>query len=92
MLNINKSVAHANNRWKKWEKIIYLADTGCQAQATSLLNCIRRIKSAYGYQNAELKRFACLRPYLTDVMFSNARSASLPETQDPRLYVITRGS
>jgi len=43
----------------------------------SLLNHIRRAKSAYGYQNTELKRLAFLRLHLTDAMFSKARFASL---------------
>jgi len=46
-------------------------------RTASLLNCIRRAMFAYGYQNAELKRLVFLRPYLTDTMFSNARSTSL---------------
>ena len=44
---------------------------------TYLLNCIRRAKSASGYQKEDLEKLTFLRPYLTDAIFSNARSASL---------------
>ena len=43
----------------------------------SLLNSIRRVKSVFGYQSAELIRLAFLRPCFTDATFSNAKSASL---------------
>ena len=43
----------------------------------SLLNHIRRAKSASECQNAELKRLTFLRLHLPDAIFSNARSASL---------------
>jgi len=68
---------------KKAEKVICPADTGREAQARSLLNSIRCVKSASGYQSAELMRLAFLRPYLTDVTFSNAKSASLLRDMRP---------
>ena len=53
---------------KEAEKIICPTDIGCESQAASILNYIRRAKSASGYQNAELKRLAFRRPYLIDAM------------------------
>ena len=50
---------------------------------SSLLNRIRRTKSASGYQRAELTRLVFLRPYIADAMFNNARSAYL--LRDTRL-------
>jgi len=50
---------------KEAEKIICPTDIVCETQAMSILDCIRRAKSASGYQNAELKRLAFRRPYLT---------------------------
>ena len=43
----------------------------------SLLDCVKRVKSASGYQNIKLEKLAFLRLYLTYAMISNARSASL---------------
>jgi len=57
----------------------------------SLLNCVRCIKSASGYQNIELKTLMFLRSCLTDAMFSNARSMSLfRDTRSVSLYQIAR--
>ena len=58
----------------------------------SLLNCIRRAKFMSGYQNAELKRLAFLGLHLPDVMFSNARSASLLIDTKLHLYNRTQDS
>ena len=58
---------------------------------TSLLNHIRRAKSASEYQNAELKRLAFLRLHLPDTMFSNARSVPLLRDMRPA-YSIMRDS
>jgi len=77
MLNVNIGVAHVDNKWKRLEKPSVQRIQDARLRPAPLLNCIRRAKSMYGYQNTELKRLAFLRPYLTDVMFSNARSASL---------------
>ena len=56
---------------------------GVRLKPVSLLNCIRREKSASGYQNAELMRFVFLRFNLADMMFSNARSAYLLRDMRP---------
>jgi len=68
---------------KKAGKIIVQQIQDVMLRPASFLNCIRRAKSASGYQNAELKRLAFLRPYFTDAMFSNARSVSF--LRDTRL-------
>jgi len=77
MLNVDKGVMHVNNGWKILEKTIYPADIGREAQARVSSDSIRRVKSTSRYQNAELMRHVFLRPYLTDVTFSNARFAFL---------------
>jgi len=43
----------------------------------SLLSCVRRVKSAFGDQNARLKKLVFLKPYLLNASFSDARSVSL---------------
>ena len=72
MLNVEKGVTHVDNRWKKLEKPSVQQIQDARFMPDSLLNRIRRAKSASGYQNVELKRLAFLRLHLTDVMFSNA--------------------
>ena len=51
----------------------------------SLLNSIRRVKSASRYQSAKLTRLAFLRSYLADVMFNNARSAVSSQRYETRV-------
>jgi len=77
MLNIDKDIVHVDNRWKKLEKSSVQQIQDAKLRPASLLNCIRCVKSTSGYQNAELKRLAFFRLYLTDTMFSNTRSVSL---------------
>jgi len=64
--------------WKNYLSSRYrrqIQDT--RLNPASLLNCIRRAKSASGCQNAELMKLTFLRPYLADATFSNARFTSL---------------
>ena len=77
MLNVDKDITHVDNRWKKLEKPSVQQIQDARLKPSSLLNSIRHVKSASGYQSAELTRLAFLRPYLTDAMFSNTRFASL---------------
>ena len=58
-------------------KAIFQQIQDARFNPASLLNNTRRVKSASGYQSAELTRLAFLRPYLIDAIFNNARSASL---------------
>ena len=68
MLNIDKGVAHVNNRWKMLEKPSIQQIQDAKFNPASLLNNIRRVKSASGYQSTEFTRLVFLSPYLTDVM------------------------
>ena len=77
MLNVDKGIVHDDNRWKKLKKSSVQQILDARLRPACLLNCVRCVKFASGYQNVELKKLAFLRPYLTDAMFSNARSASL---------------
>ena len=77
MLNIDKGITYVDNRCKKLEKPSIQQIQDARLMPASLLNSIRCVKSASGYQNTELKRLAFLRLHLTDAMFSNARSVSL---------------
>ena len=77
MLNVDKGIAHVDNRCKKLKKPSIQQIQDARLIPASLLNRIRRAKSASKYQNTELKRLIFLRPYLTHAMFSNVRSVSL---------------
>jgi len=76
MLNIDKGVAHVDNKCKKLEKLSVQQIQDAWPMPASLLNCFRRAKSVSRYQNTELKRLTFLRLHLTDIMFSKAKSAS----------------
>ena len=49
------------------------------------------MKSASGYQNAELEKLVFLRPYLKDAKISNARSASLVRDTTPASLLQNEG-
>ena len=76
-MNVDKGDTNVDNRCKKLEKLFVQQIRDARLIPASLLNRIRRVKSASGYQNGELKRLAFLRLHLTDAMFSNARFMSL---------------
>ena len=87
MLNIDKGVTHVDNRWKKLGKSSVYQIQDARFRPASLLNYIRRARSASGYQNAKLMKSAFLEFYLRDTMFNNARSASfLKDTRPASLY------
>ena len=69
------NVAHVDNRWKKLVKPSVQQIQDARLKPASLLNNIRRVKSASGYQSTELMMLAFLRSYLTGATFSNAKSA-----------------
>ena len=92
MLNVDKGVAHVDNRCKKLEKLFVQQIQDVKLRLASLLNRIRRAKSASEYQNAELKRLAFLRP-TSQMRCSATRGPCLfSETRDPHLYDRMRDS
>ena len=82
MPNVDKDDAYVDNRCKKLEKSSIQQIQDARLMSVPLLNCIRRVKSTSGYQNAELKRLALLGLHLQDAKFNNARSA--PFLRDTR--------
>ena len=83
MLNVDKSDAHIDNRCKKLKKSSIQQIQDARLMPASLLNRIRRAKSASGYQNAELKRLVFLRLHLSDTTFSNTRFVHLLKDTKP---------
>jgi len=77
MLNVDKGDAHVNNRCKKLEKLSVQQIQNAKLMPASLLSYVKRVKSAFGDQNAELKKLVFLRPHLLDATFSNTRSIPL---------------
>ena len=91
MSNVDKGDTHVNNRCKKLEKPSVQQIQNARLMPAFLLNRIRRVKSASGYQNAKLKRLAFLRPYLIDAMINNVRPASLLRDTRPASLLLNAG-
>ena len=75
MLNVDKGIAHVDNRCKKLEKSSVQQIQNARLKPASLLNRIRCAKSTSGYQNAELKRLVFLA-YRHDVQQCEVRVPS----------------
>ena len=76
MLNVDKGDAYVDNRCKL-EQLSIQQIQNAKLMSASLLSYVRRVKSAFGDQNVELKKLVFLWPHLPDAMFSNARSTPL---------------
>ena len=72
MPNVDKGDAHVDNICKKLKKLYVQQIQNARLMPVSLLNRIRRAKSASGDQNTDLKKLALLRLHLPNATFNNA--------------------
>ena len=76
-LNIDRDDARVNYRRKKLEELSVQQIQNVRLKPASLLSYVRRVKSAYGDQNAKPNRLAFLRLHFPNATFSSARSVPL---------------